>query len=51
MKHPHVTLAPLHIPALSQVRRVELVTAPTQGASSLLYDDDADTQLATDMLT
>ena len=26
-------LTPLHIPALSQVRRVELVTAPTQGVS------------------
>ena len=26
-------LTPLHIPALSQSRRVELVTAPTQGAS------------------
>ena len=26
-------LSPLHIPALSQVRRVELVTAPTPGAS------------------
>ena len=53
MKRPHVNLTPLHIPfpALSQVRRVELVTAPTQGASWLLYDDDADTQLAADMLT
>ena len=44
-------LTPLHIPARSQVRRVELVTAPTQGASWLLYDDDADTQLAADVLT
>ena len=44
-------LTPLHIPAGSQVRRVELVTAPTQGASWLLYDDDADTPLAADVLT
>ena len=29
----HSPLTPLHIPALSQVRRVELVTAPTQVAS------------------
>ena len=29
----HSPLPPLHIPALSQVRRVELVIAPTQGAS------------------
>ena len=32
--------------SLCQVRRVVLVTAPTQGASWLLHDDDADTQLA-----
>jgi len=41
---------PLHIPALSQVRRVELVTAPTQGAYWLLHDDHADTQLAAGVL-
>ena len=39
MKHTHVTSLlyspphPLPTPALSQVRRVGLVTAPTQGAS------------------
>ena len=59
MKRPHVTRAPsfLHHPSTlpspaggSQSRRVELVTAPTQGASWLLHDDDADTQLAVGVL-
>ena len=33
-------------PLSSQSRRVELVIAPTQGATWLLHHDDADTQLA-----
>ena len=51
MKYTHVTLTPsfsasplYNTSQGSQVRRVGLVTAPTQGASWLLYDDDADTQ-------
>ena len=57
IKYTHVTLAP-SFPASplyntsqgSQVRRVRLVTAPTQGASWLLHADDADTELAAGVL-